>query len=108
MKKAELKQFLSVTERMLLDNGFKRTVVSDNAGRYEWIKYTKFGRLLVDPDNQTGKIYSIFCRFDDEWMAIDVLRMFDGNLWSGKCNFHSSDYDTIIHNFDHFLATIKD
>jgi len=107
IKKSELKDFLSKAERMLLDRKYKRTIESDHPGNYEWIKETDFGVLLFYPENcGDSGIYSVFCRFEDPQKAIDILKMFGGNTYSGKCNFHFSEKDVILHNFDRLLSMV--
>ena len=108
MKKAELKTFINETEKLLLNNDFKKILDMRDYYSYAWSKETKYGPLLVRPDNDfPTKVYSIFCRFENVTKAINILRMFAGNPYSGKCNFHTFEYDDIIFQFEHFLTAIK-
>lgn len=48
--KTDLVSFLGQAERLMLDNGFQRTVVNDNT-KYEWKKSIPAGTLLIDVCN---------------------------------------------------------
>ena len=50
IEKADLVKFMGDAERMLLDNGFRRTCEEDHTC-YEWKKLTPLGELLVDVCN---------------------------------------------------------
>ena len=104
MSKAELKVFLQDTERILLNNKYRRTTIDlkHHLG-YEWHKDTKYGKLYINPNNATSKVYSIFGRFDDPVKAKDILTLFGGNIYSGKCNIHTTDKDEAIRQLNHLV-----
>lgn len=108
MKKQDLKAFLNKTERILLDAQFKRTVESDKAYGYEWIKDTKYGIFMLNPDNDnTSKIYSIFGRFTDPPKADYILAIQGGNPYSGKCNIHGMDKDYVICKLENLIKAVS-
>lgn len=113
ISKKNMINFLSVTERILLDNNFERSIFTDKFNpMYEWVKETKdFGKVYFNPDNSIDtNIYSIFGRFEDVEMIKKInpisIEKFNINQYSGKCNFHCSDLVGLIYTFKRFLNYI--
>ena len=108
IKKADLQSFLNKTERMLLNAHYKRTVESDKAMGYEWIRQTEWGTLLLRPDNDhPTSVYSIFGRFTDITKANEILLLFGGNAYSGKCNIHTFEHDNAINQLGHLINAVN-
>lgn len=105
MNKTQLAQFTAKLERLLETNTFTR---NDAKYSYNWQKSTSMGLILVDSSfNDTGsQIYSIMCIFEDEKRAAEILKSWSGNTWSGKCNFHATDSETILRQFEIFLSEL--
>lgn len=102
MNTRKITQFTAKLEAILKSNTFAR---NDAKYGYNWQKVTSAGLILVNSRfNDSGsQIYSIMCRFEDERCAADILKSWGGNTWSGKCNFHNSDSETILRQFEIFL-----
>jgi len=102
-------KFLRLLDRILLDANFKRTITSDKFNSmYEWVKDTEnFGKIYFDPDNDSdSRIFSIFGRFEDVDKCKNI-NQHNINPYSGKCNFHSTDMESIIKGFENFLLIIN-
>ena len=105
--KTKLRKFIKDTERILLDNGFKRT---DNSNKYllfEWIYQSeKLGNFyLRTDDDPDSSLYSVYGRFTD---VDKVKHKINCNPYSGKHNLHLSNtnYDNIILDFDEYVNQI--
>ena len=102
MNSRQITKFTAKLEAILQSNTFAR---NDAKYGYNWEKVTKYGLILVNSRfNDSGsQIYSIMCRFEDEKRTAEMLKSWGGNTWSGKCNFHSTDSETILRQFEIFL-----
>lgn len=102
MNSRQITQFTAKLEAILQSNTFAR---NDAKYGYNWQKSTSMGLILVNSRfNDSGsQIYSIMCRFEEPECAADILKSWGGNTWSGKCNFHATDSETILRQFEIFL-----
>lgn len=108
IKKADLQTFLNKTERMLLDANYRRTVESDKSMTYEWTKQTEWGTLLLNPCNDyPSSVYSIFGRFADISRANEILLLFGGNTYSGKCNIHTFESEIAIDQLKQLISAVN-
>jgi hypothetical protein len=88
--KTNAQLFLKRTEQILIDNQFRKTNSSDDWVIYPWVRDTKFGKVYFNPDNDPkSEVHSIFGRFENPVLAKEILRDFNGNTFSGKCNIHT-------------------
>ena len=95
--------FVNEVDKMLENNGFKPCTKSYNQYTYE--RQTKYGLVSVKID-ASDYCLSTFNRFEDPVKAKPILKRFEGNEHSGKCNFHSYDISQCINQFSHFLTQI--
>ena len=95
--------FVSEANKLLESNGFNPCTKAYNLYSYE--RETKYGLLSVKID-ANDYCLSAFNRFDDPIKAKPILRRFEGNEHSGKCNFHSYDISQCINQFSNFLKSI--
>ena len=102
MNSRQITQFTAKLEALLQSNTFAN---NDAKYGYNWQKVTSMGLILVNSRfNESGsKVYSIMCRFEEPERARKVLESWGGNTWSGKCNFHATDGETILRQFEIFL-----
>jgi hypothetical protein len=92
------------------ENDVKEIILTNGGSKLDEPKYTykytintKYGKLLVSPDAK-GTIYTIFTRFENPELIknVDLSHI---NKYSGKWNFHSSDY-YIVADFERELKNI--
>ena len=95
--------FVAEVNRLLENNGFKPCTKSYNQYTYE--RQTKYGLVSVKPD-ANDYCLSTFARFEEPQKAKPILKRFEGNEHSGKCNFHSYDISQCINQFSNFLKSI--
>jgi hypothetical protein len=78
---------------------------------YHWSVQTKVGKLFVTVhEAEASKLFSIFCCFEDEKLANEVLtesNKSNFNSSSGKFNFHYSDEETCLRIFTSSLNEIE-
>lgn len=105
MNKKELAKFTAKLEALLQSNTFAS---NDAKYGYNWEKVTKYGLILVNSHfNDTGsKVYSIMCRFEEPERAEKILESWGGNTYSGKCNFHEFDAESVLKVFEMFLKEL--
>ena len=105
MNSRQITKFTAKLEALLQSNTFAR---NDAKYGYNWEKVTKYGLILVNSHfNDSGsQIYSIMCRFEDEKCAADILESWGGNTYSGKCNFHEFDAESVLKVFEMFLKEL--
>ena len=105
MNKRQLTKFTAKLEALLQSNTFAR---NDAKYGYNWQKVTSMGLILVNSRfNESGsKVYSIMCRFEEPERARKVLESWGGNTWSGKCNFHEFDAESVLKVFEMFLKEL--
>jgi len=105
MNTRQITQFTAKLEAILQSNAF----ANNNAKYgYNWQKATSMGLILVNSGfNDAGsKIYSIMCRFEEPEKAREVLESWGGNTYSGKCNFHEFDAESVLKVFEMFLKEL--
>ena len=95
--------FVAEATKLLESNGFNPCTKAYNLYSYE--RQTKYGLVSVKID-AGDYCLSTFNRFDDPVKAKPILKRFEGNEYSGKCNFHSYDISQCINQFSHFLKQI--
>ena len=95
--------FVNEVNKILETNGFNPCTKVYNLYTYE--RETKYGLVSVKPDADDYCL-STFARFDEPQKAKPILKRFEGNEHSGKCNFHSYDISQCINQFSNFLKQI--
>lgn len=97
--KPQAKKFNTGVERLVLSNGF-----SPCDAFYGWKKDTHFGIVRISTDSQFGsEIYSIFVRFESPEKALNI---FNCNKYSGKYNFHFTNGQYCLDQFQSFLCEL--
>jgi hypothetical protein len=78
---------------------------------YRWTVQTKAGKLFVTVhEAEASKLFSIFCCFDDEKLANEMLTDYNKsnlNKHSGKWNFHVSNEQECLNSFTSSLKEIE-
>jgi len=102
MNSRQITHFTAKLEALLQSNTFAS---NDAKYGYNWQKVTSVGLILVHSRfNDTGsQVYSIMCRFEEPERAAKILESWGGNTYSGKCNFHEFDAESVLKQFEMFL-----
>lgn len=103
--KIQMEKFNKKVEKIVLGMGGN----SQSPLPYRWSVQTKAGKLFVTVhEAEASKLFSIFCCFDDEKLANEVLTESNKgnfNSWSGKFNFHISNEKECL---DTFASSLKE
>ena len=73
--------------------------------RYEYkLGLSVYGNITISFYHQSDAVcYSVFCMFQRPAYA----KVFGGNPYSGKCNFHNEDMAQCYNELEDFLNTVK-
>ena len=79
-----------------------------NANVYGYELMTKAGILLITVhEPEKSEIFSIYCRFEDEKKAFEVLGDDERlNSYSGKWNFHNGQPQSALNNIKREIAPL--
>ena len=73
---------------------------------------TRAGRMTVSIDTDPTHIFTVYCKFDDPEEAVHIAGPFACNPYSGKYNFHITnfgtidDIDDIVKAFGHHIKRV--
>ena len=105
--KIQMGKFNKKVEKIVLSMGGN----SQSPLPYRWAVQTKAGKLFVTVhEAEASKLFSIFCCFDDEKLANEMLtesNKSNFNSSSGKFNFHYSDEQVCLDSFTSSLNEIE-
>jgi len=100
----KFRAFNNQIKSILIKNNFQESNDLRELDTYTY-RSKQYGRLVIHLEKNTNlsKACSIFCRFEDEISAKLIIQKYAGNLYSGKCNFHSLDENSAIGIFNSFI-----